>query len=98
MNGFDFTTGVAITKDRIGTLQWDGSGKLTLNEVTNTNGSVTGPIVLSGTYTVSGNGRAVGSISNLSNNLVFYLVSGNDAYTIQNDSLVEINGTISKQQ
>jgi hypothetical protein len=98
MNGFDFTTGVAITKDRIGTLQWDGSGKLTLNEVTNTNGSVTGPIVLSGTYTVSSNGRAVGSISNLSNNLVFYLVSGNDAYTIQNDSLVEINGTISKQQ
>jgi hypothetical protein len=30
--------------------------------------------------------------------LVFYLSSGNDAYVIQNDSGVEISGTISKQQ
>jgi len=29
---------------------------------------------------------------------VFYLVSGNDPYVVQNDSGVEINGTISKQQ
>ena len=38
------------------------------------------------------------SISNLSSNLMFYLVSGNDAYMVQNDSNVEFNGTISKQQ
>ena len=44
MDGFD--TGGA--KDRVGTLQWDGSGKLTLNEVTNAAGVVTGPIVLFG--------------------------------------------------
>jgi hypothetical protein len=93
MNGFDLQG----TKDRVGTLLWDGSGKLTLNEVTNANGAVTGPIVLSGTYAVSANGRATGSISTLSSNLIFYLVSGTDAYSIQNDSGVEVNGTISKQ-
>ncbi|MGH9537339.1 MAG: hypothetical protein ACRD3H_05430 [Terriglobales bacterium] len=98
MNGLDFSTGTTITKDRVGTLQWDGSGKLILNELTNANGSASGPIVLSGNYSVSANGRAGGSISSLSNNLVFYLVSGTDAYSIQNDSQVEINGVIGKQQ
>jgi hypothetical protein len=68
-----------------------------LNEVTNTSGSASGPFVLSGSYSVSSNGRTTGSISSLSSNLVFYLVSGNDAYVIQNDSGVVINGTISKQ-
>lgn len=93
MNGFD----VGGSKDRVGTLQWDGSGKLILNEFTNSSGTITVPVILSGDYSVSANGRAAGSISNLSNNLVFYLVSGNDAYVVQNDSGVEINGTISKQ-
>jgi hypothetical protein len=94
MDGFD----AGGAKDRVGTLQWDGSGKLILNEFSNANGVITVPIVLSGSYSVSGNGRTNGSISNLSNNVVFYLVSGNDAYVVQNDSGVEINGTISKQQ
>ncbi len=94
MDGFDS----GGDKERVGTLQWDGSGKLVLNEFSNAAGVITVPIVLSGSYSVSGNGRATGSITNLSNNLVFYLVSGNDAYVIQNDSGVEINGTISKQQ
>ena len=85
-------------KDRVGTLQWDGSGKLILNEFTNAAGVITVPIVLSGSYSVSGNGRTTGSISSLSNNLIFYLVSGNDAYVVQNDTGVQINGTISKQQ
>ena len=49
MNGFDLQG----AKDRVGTLQWDGSGKLTLNEFTNANGAITGPIVLSGNYAVS---------------------------------------------
>ena len=31
MNGFDS----GFAKDRVGTLQWDGSGKLVLNELTN---------------------------------------------------------------
>jgi hypothetical protein len=54
--------------------------------------------VLSGSYSVSGNGRATGSISTLSNNLIFYLISGTDAYVVQNDAGVQISGTISKQQ
>ena len=84
-------------KDRVGTLLWDGSGKLTLNEVSNAAGVINGPVVLSGTYAVSGNGRTTGSISSISSNLVFYLVSSTDAYVIQNDTNVEVNGTISKQ-
>jgi hypothetical protein len=95
MDGFDGVNGVL--KDRVGTLLWDGSGNLSLNEITNTSGSASGPFVLSGSYSVSSNGRTTGSISTLSSNLVFYLVSGNHAYVIQNDSGVVINGTISKQ-
>ena len=94
MDGFDG----GGAKDRVGTLQWDGSGKLTLNEFTNANGVITVPIVLSGTYSVSSNGRATGSINTLSNNLIFYLVSGSSAYVVQNDTGVQIDGTISKQQ
>jgi hypothetical protein len=93
-NGFDS----GFAKDRVGTLQWDGSGKLILNEFTNSNGVITVPIVLSGTYSVSSNGRTTGSINSLSNNLVFYLVSGSSAYVVQNDTAVQIDGTVSKQQ
>jgi len=94
MDGFDLGQ---TAKDRVGTLQWDGSGKLILNEFTNTAGSPS-TATLSGHYAVSANGRTGSSISNLSSNLIFYLVSGNDAYVVQNDSNVELNGTISKQQ
>lgn len=93
MDGFD--TGTA--KDRVGTLQWDGAGKLILNEFTNVGGTTNFPVLLSGNYAVSGNGRTGASISNLSSNLIFYLVSANDAYVVQNDPNVEINGTISLQ-
>lgn len=93
MDGFDG----AGAKDRVGTLQWDGSGKLILNEFTNAAGVITSPIILSGNYAVSANGRTGASINNLSSNLIFYLVSGNDAYVVQNDPNVQINGTMSKQ-
>lgn len=93
MNGFD----AGGAKDRVGTLQWDGSGGLTLNEFTNAAGTINFPIILSGNYAVSGNGRTTASLNNLSNNLVFYLISGNDAYVVQNDPGVQIVGTISKQ-
>jgi hypothetical protein len=81
----------------VGTLQWDGSGKLILNEFTNTDGTPS-TATLSGNYAVSANGRTGASISNLSSNLIFYLVSANDAYVVQTDPNVELNGTISKQQ
>lgn len=94
MDGFDTGT----PKDRVGTLQWDGNGKLILNEFTNVGGTTNFPLILSGNYAVSANGRTGASISTLSSNLIFYLVSANDAYVVQNDANVEINGTISKQQ
>jgi hypothetical protein len=94
MDGFDVQS---TPKDRVGTLQWDGSGKLILNEFTNTDGTPS-TATLSGNYAVSANGRTGASISNLSSNLIFYLVSANDAYVVQTDSNVELNGTISKQQ
>ena len=86
MDGFD----AGGAKDRVGTLQWDGSGSLILNEFTNAAGVITVPVILSGNYAVSGNGRTGGSLGSLSNNLIFYLVSGNDAYMVQNDTGVEI--------
>jgi len=95
MDGFGFDTG---EKDRVGTLQWDGSGKLTLNEFTNAAGVINSGILLSGNYSVSSNGRTTGSLANLSNNLVFYLISANDAYVVENDTRVEISGAMSKQQ
>jgi hypothetical protein len=99
MDGFDTTQ----LLDRLGTLTWDGTSKLTLNEVANSSATGQGAIspgVLTGNYSVSSNGRAVGTISNLSltnNDLVFYLISGGDAYLLQNDSGVQINGMISLQ-
>ena len=93
MDGFD-----QAPKDRVGTLQWDGSGKLTLNAFVNAGGVITVPVLISGSYAVSNNGRAGGSLSGLSNNLVFYLISGTDAYVIQNDPAVQISGSMSKQQ
>jgi hypothetical protein len=82
----------------VGTLQWDGSGGLVLNEFTNAAGVINVPVILSGNYAVSGNGRTGGSLGSLSNNLIFYLVSANDAYIVQADSGVALSGTISKQQ
>src|SRR5207245_3943328 len=76
MDGFDATT----LKDRVGTLQADGNGRLTLNEVANAGGAISVPGPLSGTYSVSTNGRTTASISSLSSNLLCYMVSRNAAY------------------
>lgn len=94
LDGFD-TNG--NTFDQIGTLQWDGAGHLTLDQFANVNGVVPPFGLLGGTYSVSGNGRATGSINTISNGFVFYLVSASDAYVLQNDTGVEISGTMSKQ-
>ena len=44
MDGFD-----SAPKDRVGTLQWDGSGKLTLNAFVNAGGVINVPVLISGT-------------------------------------------------
>jgi hypothetical protein len=93
MDGFDPFDFV----DRVGTLQWDGAGSLTLDEFINRSGTTQTPGFISGTYSVASNGRASGAISGLSNNLVFYLISGSDGYILQNDTGTEIDGVMSKQ-
>jgi hypothetical protein len=93
MTGFD----AGGLKDRVGTLQKQGSNELVLNEFTNSNGTITVPIILSGNYSVSPNGRVGAAINSLSNNLVFYLISGTDAYIVQADPGVQIIGSMSKQ-
>jgi hypothetical protein len=92
--------GAAFPLDRVGTFIPDGSGKLNLNETVNSSGNVTGGQVFSGTFQVSGNGRAMATINQVSltnNDFVFYLISGTDAYVLQNDAGVQISGAISKQ-
>ena len=93
MDGFDPFNFV----DRVGTLQWDGAGNLTLNEFINRSGTTQTSGFITGTYSVASNGRASGAISGLSNNLVFYLISGSDEYILQNDSGTEIDGVMGKQ-
>jgi len=93
MDGFDPFNLV----DRVGTLQWDGAGNLTLDEFINRSGTTQTPGFIAGTYSVASYGRATGVISGLSNNLVFYLISGSEAYILQNDTGTEIDGVISKQ-
>lgn len=94
-DGFDLNTGFYV--DRIGWVQWNGSGNLTWNEVVNNSGVTHQPPFLSGTYSVGSNGRATASVNSVSSGLVFYLVSGSQAYILQNDPGVEIIGTMSVQ-
>jgi hypothetical protein len=98
MDGFDANAGVYV--DRVGWIQWNGSGSLTWNEAVNDSGSISSPGALSGTYAVGTNGRAAATVNSLSYNnddIVFYLVSGTNAYILENDPGVEINGTMTQQ-
>ena len=96
-DGYLLTTG--DTYDRVGLLTPDGAGNLGLEYILNLTGTASNvPVTLHGTYSVAGNGRATGSVSSLSSNLVFYLVSGSQAYMLQADSGTEIDGSVSKQQ
>jgi hypothetical protein len=92
------TQGTLLT--RSGTFNSDGNGNLTLNEEANSLSTLPGNIndvVLTGSYTMSGNGRAAASIDTLSSNLVLYMVSSGQAYILQNDSGTEISGQITLQ-
>ena len=98
MDGVDTVAGAYI--DRVGWIQWTGSGNLTWNEAVNSSGTISAPGPLSGTYTVSANGRTTATVNNLSypnNDIVFYLVSGTNAYILENDPGVQINGAMNKQ-
>jgi hypothetical protein len=84
--------------DRIGALKWDGAGNLTLNEFANDGGTGNSPGPLTGTYSVAANGRAVGTITSLSNDLVFYMISNTDGFVLQEDSGAELMGRATQQQ
>jgi hypothetical protein len=93
MDGFN-ATGSGALYDRVGNLHWDGAGNLGLSEFLNVSGSVTTSGTLMGTYTLAPTGRAVGNVSNLSSNLVFYLASSSSGYILQADPSVEIDGNM----
>jgi len=86
---------------RVGTLQFDGSSKITLNELANASGSGGGgqsPGILNGSYSVSSNGRIVGNLSSNTLHLVMYAVSGSQAYVMQQDGGLVTSGTVELQQ
>lgn len=88
---------------RIGTLQFDGAGRLTLVELANASQSGAGasnPGAMAGNYQVGNGGRFTGSVSNGGGGLdvVGYAVSGSQAYVMQTDSGANTSGTIQLQQ
>lgn len=88
---------------RIGTMQFDGAGKLTLVELANASQSGSGassPGAMAGTYQVGSGGRFTGSVSNGGGglDLVGYAVSGSQAYMLQVDAGTNTSGTIQLQQ
>ena len=95
MDGFD--TVQFHTYDRVGTIISDGAGNSSLAEFINLDGINNTSGSLPGSYSVSANGRATMGVSALSNNLVLYFISANDAYMLQNDTGIAIAGAMSKQ-
>jgi hypothetical protein len=96
MGGYDATDFV----DRTGVLEADGKGGFNLAELLNRTGVVTVPGCLPGTYSVASNGRVSGSVTTLSPNLVFYMVSGGaggKAYVLEADALTQISGGMAEQ-
>jgi hypothetical protein len=91
------------TLARVGALQFDGTGRLALTELANNSLSGNGaqsPGGLTGTYAVSANGRATGTLSNSGApplDLVMYAISGSDAYALQVDGGTNTSGPIELQ-
>jgi len=82
--------------DRTGAILADGNGNLGWGEQVNS-GGIAANVCLSGTYSAAANGRVIASVPSLSDNVIFYLVSPNSAYTIQGDPEVQIGGGLVNQ-
>ena len=88
---------------RVGVVQLDGTGNVSINELANASdpnvGSVNAPGILSGTYSVSSNGRITGGAANGGGgfDFVMYGVSGTQAYALQADPGVITSGTLERQ-
>jgi hypothetical protein len=90
-----FVTGGSIAGtplDRTGTMTSDANGNLGWAELVNSGGTINTPGCLAGTYTVATNGRVAVSVTSLSGNLVFYMISPNEAYLLQGDSSTQVSG------
>jgi len=104
MDGIDQPLNVSVEGlARIGTLQFDGSSKLTLVELANASQSGSGaqpPGPMAGPYQVSSSGRVTGSLSNGSGGLtlIMYAISGTQAYVLQADPGTNTSGTVQLQQ
>ncbi len=91
--------------DRVGWINTNGSGTVSLYEIVNAGGTAQPSGTLTGTYGfASGNdttlGRATATISNFSaanNDLVFYVVSNTQAYILQNATGYNISGVMELQ-
>ena len=108
MGGVDLTNiNVGFTQDltRIGPMNFNGSGKLTLAELINASGTGQGAQPpqgggLTGSYQVdSSTGRIVGTLSNSGGglDLIMYPISGSEAYVLQPDSALVTSGTVNLQ-
>jgi hypothetical protein len=78
----------------VGVMTFDGSGKVILADLfVSQGGQQSQNGGLSGSYTVSSNGRAVsGPISGVTHSMVFYLISNTDSYFLLEDSGSDIEG------
>jgi hypothetical protein len=105
MDGIDVSPlGTLEALARLGTVQFNGSGKATLVELVNESGTgsgATNPGALAGNYQVGGSGRITLQIT--SNNgsgpdLILYAISSSQAYALQIDSGTNTSGIVQLQQ
>ena len=102
MDGFDANAQLPY-RDRVGTWTPNGSGSVSTSYIASGFLPSSPPVgsatsnTLSGTYSVSANGRTTSTVNNLSSNLIFYMVSGSSGYILQADTGVDIGGAFTKQ-
>jgi len=102
MDGVDFVNSQGLA--RIGTLQFDGSGKITLVELVNASGTQSGaqnPGTLAGNYQVGASGRITSQITGTNGSgpdMAMYAVSNSQAYALQIDGGENTSGIIQLQQ
>ena len=102
MDGFDLAF-----KDRVGTMTPNGSGTLSWSQQANSFDAGVGLGTLSsfsttGTYQVNSNGRATATVNGLLGNgtnsdMVFYLVSNNTGFMVEEDQGFDVGGAFTKQ-
>ena len=97
MDGLDLSSEQLLS--RIGTIHFDGTGKVVLNEVVNASLSgLTSPGLMAGRYSVSSNGRNVVTMNGGTLDLVMYAVSPSQFYVLQADAGFITSGTLQLQQ